>query len=163
MWSSHRSQLGTSFNSSYPDGKLRRESAVRWFGLSFAQNASVTNELHVSIATLARFRLTWRFSSLVHHLSGPDKTKKQHTTHFRTNTLICIHTYTHIYIIHTYIHTYPHIYMNKYMYAYIHVIMNHQHNHSWNGSVMCLCCVCCLCVCVCLQCVCICCDTSSHV
>ena len=72
---------------------------------------SISDDLHVSVATPP---------SLVHHLSGPDKTKKNNTQHTSTH----MHTFTHIHI---------HIYIK------IHVIMNHQgHNHSWNGSVICL-------------------------
>ena len=52
-----------------------------------------SNGLHVSIATLPRFLLT----SSVHHLSGPDKTKKTQHTSTQMHTYICtqIH-YTHI-------------------------------------------------------------------
>ena len=54
--------------------------------------------MFVSIATLPGVLLTLRFSSSTHHLSSPDKTKKQDTTHKHTHT----HIYTHI---HTQIHT----------------------------------------------------------
>ena len=91
----------------------------------------ITNDLHVSIATPPGFLLTLRFSSSVHHLLGPDKTKKTRTTHLHTH----VHTYTHIHYTHiyTHIHTFAHTYMYIYIYKCLHVII-----------VMCLCCVCCL-------------------
>ena len=100
---------------------------------------SITNDLHVSVATPPRLLQTLRFSSLVHHLSGPEKTKKTHNTY--------TYTHTHIYIIHTKKHKNTHL--HAHIHIYIHVIMNHQrHNHSWTGSVMCLCCVYVVCVCL---------------
>ena len=102
---------------------------------------SFSNNLHVSIATPPRFLLTMRFSILVHHLSGPDKTKKTTHKHKNTHVQTYIHTYTHVHDTHIDTHIHVHIHIH------IHVLMNHQgHN---NGSTMCLCCVCCLCVSVC--------------
>ena len=97
---------------------------MRWFGLSFAPKPSVTNGLHVSIARPPVFLLTLRFSSLVHHLSGPDKTKKkQHATHRNTH----IHTYIHIHThTHTYTYTYTHIHKYMYIYPYVHSCCCHE-------------------------------------
>ena len=49
--SNHSLHLMKLLSSSYPEGKLRKESAVRWFGLFSAPNPSLTNALHGSIAT----------------------------------------------------------------------------------------------------------------
>ena len=97
---------------------------MRWFGLSFAPKPSVTNGLHVSIATPPGFLLTLRFSSLVHHLSGPDKTKKT-TRNTQKHTYTHIHTYIHI---HIHIHTHTHIYTNTCTYTYVHSCCCHEYS-----------------------------------
>ena len=53
---------------------------------------SRTNDLHVSIATPPGFALALRFSGLVHHLSGPDKTKNTLYMNITfTFTCICVY------------------------------------------------------------------------
>ena len=51
---------------------------------------SITNDLHVGIATPPRIPLTLRFSSLVHHMSGPENTK---TLYIYINIFIYEHKY----------------------------------------------------------------------
>ena len=67
-------------------GKLRRESAVRWFGFCLSlPSPSVSNDVHVSVETPPGFLLTLRFSNI--HAQ-----KHTHTTHTQRHkrTLTCI-------------------------------------------------------------------------
>ena len=69
---------------------LRRESVVRWYGLSLAPSSKHNERFARQYRCSTRVPLTLRFSSLVHHLSGPDKTKK--------TLFIYIYMYVHTYL-----------------------------------------------------------------
>ena len=69
---------------------------------------SISNDLHVNIATPPGFLLTLRFSSLVHHLSVLIRRKKNNTQHIYIK-------HSRTYNIHTKIHIYKHTHVPIYM------------------------------------------------
>ena len=96
--------------------KLRRESVVGWFGLSFAPKP----EFHKRIARQYRYSTRVSPDVALLELSSPSDRSCQDE---KNNTQ---HTYTHKHLF-TYIHVYIHV-----IHVYIHVIMDHQeHNQCW--------------------------------
>ena len=74
--SNHSLYLMKLLSSSYPEGNCGRNQLWDGSVCLSPQNLTITNDLHISTATRPGFPLTFRFSSVVHHLSGPDKTTK---------------------------------------------------------------------------------------
>ena len=107
--SNHSIYLMKLSRSSYLSGKLRKEPAVRWFGLSFAllTKRHERSERPYRHEPPQEFPLTLPFSSFVHHLSSPDTFVLLKPLLRSRRMYTCTDTYTYIYIYHEPSRTHP--------------------------------------------------------